>query len=427
MLTNPGPTSRGSNPTAPSRAGFSRQAAHSFGPATAEYLVSEGPPAQPQQLLLTRIDNTSGIPVLHSPVPVPVATYPSTNSTPGAPQLGNDNTINTSDTRVLNVVYRNGSVWATHHVVGPSGKVEVAWYRINPGTGAVEAQGRVNDPVRWYYYPSIAVNRTTSRRSDSAALPPMSSSGGITPSSDRRPVARNAVSQLKAGEAPYYKSGSRAAGKPMGRLQRHVGRPDRRHDVLDAPGDDAARNLHRNNSISWIGPDGEPGGEGSTPPVSRPPTGLTATAGTRGPRSHSAWTDESRERSRVPDRTKVACRADVRIPSSRRVGAGMSPSRTTAIGLCGRVRSTTIGWRRYDAGGGAYSMKPVYDHRIALGFLGGRRRRRGMRPLPDPAGRHRTPHRCLSVGILLLPAFALGLRRFILRRKRTASIRPPLC
>ena len=91
--------------------------------------------------------------------------YTLSDRLPGAPQSGNDNTIDTSDTRLLNVVYRNGSLWTVHTVSGPATtKTEVAWYRIDPGTGTVLSQGRISDPTRWYYYPSIGVNQGRRRR-----------------------------------------------------------------------------------------------------------------------------------------------------------------------------------------------------------------------------------------------------------------------
>ena len=154
------------------------------------------------------IDNTSGTPVWHSPLQVPVTPYTSTTSLPGAPQSGNDNTIDTSDTRLLNVVYRNGSVWAVHTVSGRAGP-----RRKSPGTGSIPApgrfrsQGRISDPTRWYYYPSIAVNKD-----DVAAIGFSGSStdeyvGGyytiVRPSSG----IADPVTPLKAGEAPYYKTG----------------------------------------------------------------------------------------------------------------------------------------------------------------------------------------------------------------------------
>jgi hypothetical protein len=207
LTDNPGPTitwHEFSNPLLP---GFSRQPAHTFGPAPAEYLVSEGPFTTNSVLLLTRIDNTSGTPVMQAPVSVSIVPYLSPDPFPGAPQLGlgDDNNIHTSDTRVLNVVYRNGSVWATHHVVGPSGKVEVAWYRINPTTGTVLAQGRITDTNRWYYYPSIAVNKDNVAAIGFSGSSTTEYVGGYYTVVHPSPVVAEEVGTLKLGEAPYYK------------------------------------------------------------------------------------------------------------------------------------------------------------------------------------------------------------------------------
>ncbi len=186
--------------------GFSRQPAHTFGTSASQYLVSEG---SSTQLALTRIDNISGTPVLNSPATVPgITSYAPMISTPGAPQLGlgNDNTIDTSDTRMLNAVYRNGSVWATHHVVGPSGKVEVAWYRINPVSNTIVTQGRITDSNRWYYYPSIAVNKDNVAAIGFTGSSSTEFAGGwytiVWPSTG----TADPVTLLKAGEAPYYKT-----------------------------------------------------------------------------------------------------------------------------------------------------------------------------------------------------------------------------
>jgi len=182
---------------------FTMQPAHTFGTPGTEYFLFEG---LPNRLGVAWIDNLAGTPVWHSPLQVPVTPYTSTNSLPEAPQLGTDCTVDTADTRMLHAVYRNGSVWGTHHVAGTSGKVEVAWYRINPGTGALVSQGRVSDPNRWYYYPSIAVNK------DNVVAIGFSGSwanefvGGyytiIPPSTG----TAEAVALLKAGEAFYAKS-----------------------------------------------------------------------------------------------------------------------------------------------------------------------------------------------------------------------------
>jgi hypothetical protein len=204
QLLSGSPTIRWTELRGPQGSSFNMQPAHTFGAAPAEYFLFEG---SSSQLLMARIDNTSGTPVWHAPTTVTIAEYTLSDHLPGARQSGNDNTIDTSDTRLLNVVYRNGSLWTVHTVQSPATtKTEVAWYQINPGAGAVLAQGRISDPVRWYYYPSIAVNKD-----NVAAIGFSGSSSGeyvggyytiVRPSSS----VAEAVSLLKAGEAPYYKT-----------------------------------------------------------------------------------------------------------------------------------------------------------------------------------------------------------------------------
>jgi hypothetical protein len=178
------------------------QPAHTFGTAAAEYFLSEG---LLNRLAVASMDNVAGTPVWHAPLQVQVTPYTSTSLLPAAPQSGNDNGIDTSDTRLLNSVYRNGSVWTTHHLA-VNGKIEVAWYRINPGTGTVQSQGRIADTSRWYYYPSIAVNKDNVAALGFSGSSTTEYVGGyytiIQPSSG----TAEAVALLKAGEAPYYKT-----------------------------------------------------------------------------------------------------------------------------------------------------------------------------------------------------------------------------
>jgi hypothetical protein len=182
---------------------FSMQPAHSFGTAAAEYFLFEG---SSTALRLARIDNVTGTPVWRSSVPVSVTPYIPSSSLTGAPQLGDTARIDTADTRILNAVYRNGSVWGTHHVGGAGGKTEVAWYRINPLANGTMAQGRVNDPSRWYYYPSIAVKQ------DNVAAIGFSGSSTTEYASAYYTVVwpstglADPVSLLKAGQAPYAKT-----------------------------------------------------------------------------------------------------------------------------------------------------------------------------------------------------------------------------
>ena len=247
----------------PPGSGFNMQPAFTFGAAPAEYFLFEG---SSSQLRMARIDNTSGTPVWHASTGVTIAAYTPLSRLPGAPQLGNDNTIDTSDTRLLNVVYRAGALWTVHTVQTPAAvKTEVAWYRINAGAGTILSQGRVSDPARWYYYPSIAVNK------DNVAAVGFSGSsatefvGGYYTIIPPTTGTAEAVTLLKAGEAPYWKTFG-GAGQSMGRLQRHGGRSRRRHVVLDPPGICPFPDRGEY-------PNGAPGGENSISPISSRRTG----------------------------------------------------------------------------------------------------------------------------------------------------------
>ena len=191
---------------APWGSGPSMQPAHNFGAAGEEYFLFEGP-ADPSgvvsHLELARIDSASGSPVWHPPTAVPVTPYARSFDLPDAPQRGDSRMIYTADTRLQNVVRRNGSLWSTHHLA-VNWKVEVAWYRINPDTGET-AQGRISDPTRWYYYPSIGVNK------DNVAAIGFSGSSGTEYAGAFYTIVRSGsegaepVALLKAGEAPYFK------------------------------------------------------------------------------------------------------------------------------------------------------------------------------------------------------------------------------
>ncbi len=185
---------------------FNMQPAQTFGAASSEYFLFEG---TSNQLLMARIDNTSGTLLWHAPVSVPVAPYVSTNLLPGAPQSGNDNTIDTSDTRLLNVVYRAGALWTVHTVQSPATvKTEVAWYQITPDNATVLSQGRISDPTRWYYYPSIGVNANGDVAIGMSGSSTAEFVGGYYTA--RRFAdpggTMQQVSLLKAGEQPYFKT-----------------------------------------------------------------------------------------------------------------------------------------------------------------------------------------------------------------------------
>jgi hypothetical protein len=177
------------------------QPAHTFGAPGTEYILYEG---GTNRLQLARIDNVTGAPVWRPPVSVVVASYDAAGILPGAPQAGDTKTIDTSDTRLLNAVYRNGSVWTTH-TVAVNGKTEVAWYRIIP-PNTVAAQGRISDTLRWYYYPSIAVNTNDVAAIGFSGSSAVEYAGGYYTVLRPPYASAEPVSLLKSGDAPYYKT-----------------------------------------------------------------------------------------------------------------------------------------------------------------------------------------------------------------------------
>jgi hypothetical protein len=215
------------------------QPAHIFGSSSAEYVVFEDWNPNATRLLLATIDNVTGTPVWHPPSAVAVDPYVQSfdlflDLGKDAPQAGETRGIDTADTRLWNAVLRNGFLWATHHV-GAGGKTEAAWYRIDPATSSVSAQGRISDPTRWYYFPSIAVNQD-----DAAAIGFSGSSsaeyaGGYYTILRPPYVEAEPVALLKSGEDTYFKVFGGGC-EPLGRFERDDGGSNRQRHVLDHPG-----------------------------------------------------------------------------------------------------------------------------------------------------------------------------------------------
>jgi hypothetical protein len=403
---------------------FTMQPAHTFGTPDAEYFLFEG---STNHLAVAWMDNTPGTPVWHSPLQVPVTPYTSTSFLPGAPQSGNDNTIDTSDTRLLNVVYRNGSLWTVHTVQSPATtKTEVAWYRIDPATGAVPAQGRISDPVRWYYYPSIGVNQDNVAAIGFSGSSSREYAGGyytiVRPSSG----IADPVSLLKTGEAPYYKTGQ-TMGIPGGGTENRWG--DYSATVVD-PTDSVTfwtlqEYAQAPEPVTGASRWGTWWGKFHPSDVATP-SGLSATAGT-GVQVTLTWTDSS------------VNELGFKIERRRSPAGGYSVIATAGPDITSFVDNADTGLaaganyfyrvESFNAGGGAYSNEafastlPAPPPPSSGGGGGG-----GGCLNISRAGRE-PPYATslVSVGILLLPACALGLRRFYRRREGTVPIRHPVC
>jgi len=425
--------SAGSNPITwfefrnPPGSDFTMQPAHTFGTATAEYFLFEG---SVNHLGVAWMDNVSGTPIWHFPLQVPVTSYTSTSFLPGAPQSGDANTIDTSDTRLLNAVYRNGSLWAAHTVQGPTTKTEVAWYRINPGAGAVLAQGRISDPARWYYYPSIAVNKDNIAAVGFSGSSTTEYVGGyytlIPPSTG----TAEPVTLLKPGEAPYYKTGQ-TMGIPGGRTENRWG--DFSATVVDPTDDTSFWTLQEyamthdtfidiNNNVvdrsrwgTWWGK--------FHPSDVLSPTGLTATADSA-TQVTLRWTDLATNETGYFVERKVGAEGTFGILTS----PPLPPNRVTYTDNVGLIGGTTYYYRVGAVGstGTSYSIEvsvTTPGSPPSSGGGGGG----GCLSITRSGGEVPFGTSLFSVGILLLPACALGLRRFFRRRERTVPIRHLLC
>ncbi len=134
-----------------------------------------------------------------------------------APQLGSSSKIRCNDDRMLNCIYRNGSVWLAHSVFLPAGtptRASLQWWRLNP-SGAVNSRSRIDDSTgnMFYAFPSIAVNSADDvLMGYSVFSSTMYASGAysLKLSTD----AEFQSSQIyKSGEAKYYKTYSGTANR----------------------------------------------------------------------------------------------------------------------------------------------------------------------------------------------------------------------
>ncbi|MDD5762320.1 MAG: fibronectin type III domain-containing protein, partial [bacterium] len=183
------------------------QPAHTFGLAAAEYLLTESDVVVGSSRFLEVLRIAGTPPTLSSLGKVEVSPYPIIpTSLPVAPQTQ----IDTGDTRILNVVYRNGNLYATHTVSNSANtKTEVAWYEVVPSSPPTLAQqGRVSHASRFYYYPSIAVNVNGDIALGFSGSSSTEFAGGYyTARLNSDPIgSTQPVALLQAGLASYFKT-----------------------------------------------------------------------------------------------------------------------------------------------------------------------------------------------------------------------------
>ncbi len=119
------------------------------------------------QLRLSTITGTIGSEILNkgTAFPTNANTWGFGGNGDLMPQLGSVHTIDGGDSRIQNLVYRNGSLWATHAVFLPTltqTRAALQWWEIATN-GVVKQLGRRDDSSGKtnYGYPSIAVNKNS--------------------------------------------------------------------------------------------------------------------------------------------------------------------------------------------------------------------------------------------------------------------------
>ncbi|MCH7704283.1 MAG: hypothetical protein IIB61_04150 [Planctomycetes bacterium] len=123
-----------------------------YGDAGGEYFVSR---QSSTKLRLRRLVGPMTSPSL---LELGSVTIPVHSGPPNVPALGSTTPLDhTISHRMLNAVYRNGSVWATHDI-GVSGMAVCRWYEIDVDTMSLNQVGTVTSSSLHYFYGAIAVN-----------------------------------------------------------------------------------------------------------------------------------------------------------------------------------------------------------------------------------------------------------------------------
>lgn len=127
------------------------QPCDTYGDPGSEYLLSRN---SSTRLRVRRVAPPMTAPTL---IDVGFASIPSHSSPVTIPALGSTTNLNAIDTRIMNAVYRNGSVWGIHNI-SVGGRGVVRWYQVNATTAALQQTGTLSDPLWHYFFGAIAVD-----------------------------------------------------------------------------------------------------------------------------------------------------------------------------------------------------------------------------------------------------------------------------
>ncbi len=127
------------------------QPVHTYGEPYQQFFVSR---FTPELLRVRRVGGDMTAPAMQL---LGTVAIPDHDSPPDVPALGSSTPLDSVGSRLMNAVYRNGSIW-TAHTIGYQGKAACRWYEIDVEPLVLLQQGTVSDPSLHYFFPAIAVN-----------------------------------------------------------------------------------------------------------------------------------------------------------------------------------------------------------------------------------------------------------------------------
>lgn len=196
--------------------GFSQAPAITYDNSLATMYLVENWIGSGGQLRISKITGAVGSETLTTGVAFPstLNTWADDPSGDGdlAPQLGSTQLINTGDARIINCVYRNGTLWVAHGIFLPVNsptRSSIQWWQLST-SGAVQQRGRIDDLTgsNFYAYPSIAVNANSDvliGYSRFSANQFVSANYSFRLATDTASALQSEV-VLKAGEGVYFKT-----------------------------------------------------------------------------------------------------------------------------------------------------------------------------------------------------------------------------
>jgi len=127
------------------------QPVHTYGSPQYQYFVSRN---SSTTLRLRRLAGPLTNPTLSN---MGLVSVPSHGFPDDVPALGSTVDLDSVDHRLMNAVYRGGSIW-TAHCIKFSGRAAARWYEIDVASQNLIQSGTVSDPSLHYFFPTIAVN-----------------------------------------------------------------------------------------------------------------------------------------------------------------------------------------------------------------------------------------------------------------------------